>query len=207
MIEIKELGMNIPKIEYGVYYQLYNNETLYQLDLDICKNDTIDISIPISINDTIEKHNKSSNYYNDICSRATSNSGTDIALKDRKNEFIDYNLTLCEEDCILIDYNYTTKKAECSCSVKINIPLNIEIKFDKKKLFKSFIDIKYFANIDFLKCYKDVFRIEMLKKNFGFFNFILILLLFFVTLILFYIKYFSLLINFIHSLEQAKISI
>ena len=69
------------------------------------------------------------------------------------------------------------------------------------------MNLEYFANIDFLKCYKDVFRIEMLKKNFGFFNFILILLLFFVTLILFYIKYFSLLINFIHSLEQAKVSI
>ena len=148
MIEIKELGMNIPKIEYGVYYQLYNNETLYQLDLDICKNDTIDISIPISIKDTIEKHNKSSNYYNDICSRATTNSGTDITLKDRKNEFIDYNMTLCEEDCILIDYNYTTKKAECSCSVKTKIPLNIEIKFDKKNYgFYIFILILYFITL------------------------------------------------------------
>ena len=204
MIEIKELGMYIPKIEYGIYYQLYNNETLFQLDLDVCKNDTIDISIPISINDTIEKHNKSSNYYIDMCSRATTSSGTDITLDDRKNEFIDYNMTLCEEDCILIDYNYTTKKAECSCLVKIKIPLNVEIKFDKKQLFKSFTDINYFSNIYLIKCYKDAITIEIFKKNYGFFIFIIISLLFFVTLILFYTKYFSLFINFIYSLEKAK---
>ena len=180
MIEIKEIGMKIPKIEYGVYYQLYNNETLFELNLNVCENDTIDISIPIAINDTIEKYNKSSNYYNDICSRTTSSCGIDISLNDRKKDFIANNMTLCEEDCILVEYNYTTEKAKCSCNVKIIIQLGVEIQFDKKKLLKSFIDINYFANIKFMKCYKDVFNIDILKKNYGFYIFILIL--YFITL-------------------------
>ena len=40
-------------------------------------------------------------------------------------------MSLCEENCDLVEYNYTTEKAKCSCSVKINI-LD-DIKFDKNK--------------------------------------------------------------------------
>ena len=35
--------MKIPKIEYEVYYPLFNNNTLFQLDLSICANMKIDI--------------------------------------------------------------------------------------------------------------------------------------------------------------------
>ena len=77
------------------------------VDLSICKNSRIDISIPIDIkgiDDEIDKYNPSSDYYNDICSRTTSDSGTDISLIDRKNQFINNNMSLCEEDCNLIQY-------------------------------------------------------------------------------------------------------
>ena len=40
-----------------------------------------------------------------MCSTTTSESGTDISLKDRKNEFINNNMSLCEENCDLIEYN------------------------------------------------------------------------------------------------------
>ena len=36
----------------------------------------------------------------------TSDYGTDICLNDRRNEFIEKNLTLCDENCDLISYNY-----------------------------------------------------------------------------------------------------
>jgi len=89
-------GMKIPKIEYEIYYPLFNNNTLILLNLSICSNMKIDISIPIEIEETLDKYNTSSNYYSDLCSRVTSKSGTDITLNDRKNEFIDNNMTLCE---------------------------------------------------------------------------------------------------------------
>ena len=110
-MNVKEEGMNIPLTEYNVYYP-FDNITLVQLNLTICKDTKIDISNPIVINSDIDKYNLSSDYYNSICSKATSNSGADITLNDRKKEFINKNMTLCEEDCILIDYNYTNKKCK-----------------------------------------------------------------------------------------------
>ena len=159
--------MKIPKIEYEVYYPLYGND-LIKLNLSICKNMKIDISIPININinDDLNKYNPSSDYYNDICSKTTSESGTDITLKDRKNIFIDKNMTLCEENCDLIDYNYTSKKAKCSCDIKIKVPLIEEIRKEKEKLKKSFTDIKNIGNFKLMKCYKTVFNRSSIKNNY-----------------------------------------
>ena len=75
--------------------------------------------IPVQINDNdVKKYNPDSDYYNDVCSKTTSEGGTDVSLTDRKNKFIEENMTLCEEDCKLIGYNFTTKKAKWSCIVK-----------------------------------------------------------------------------------------
>ena len=187
-LDIKEEGMKIPKIEYEVYYPFYSSNELTKLNLSICKDTKIEISIPIIINENIEKYNISSNYYNDICSTASSKNGADITLSDRKNEFLNNNMTLCEENCKLIDYNYTNKKAKCSCDIKINLP-NIEtIKFDKDLLKKSFIDINNMINIKIMKCYKSVFIKNKLKNNLGFLINFCVLVLFFITLIIFICK-------------------
>ena len=83
--DIKEEGMNIPKIEYEVYYPFSSN-IITKLDLTVCKDMKIDVSLPISITDDLEKYNTSSDYYNDLCSKATSKVGTDITLRiDKKN--------------------------------------------------------------------------------------------------------------------------
>ena len=100
-------------------------------------------------------------------------------------------MTLCEENCDLIDYNYSSKIAKCSCDIKIKIPLMEEIKFDKDKLEKSFTDIKNIGNFKVMKCIKYVLNKNSLKNNYGFYIFIFIYALFFFCLILFYCKYYS----------------
>ena len=200
---LKEEGMKIQKIEYEVYYPLYDSE-LIQLNLTICKDTRIDISIPVHIDKNLDRYNSSSDYYNNICSKTNSDFGTDISLTDRKKQFIENNMTLCEESCNLIDYNYTNEKAKCSCLVKLKIPLLEEIKFDKNKLYKSFTDFKNFANINLMKCYKNVFNLESLKSNYGFFFYAAIFLLFFITLFLFSFKYYFSLIQIIHLISEAK---
>ena len=153
-IEFNINGMKIPKTEYEVYY-FSNTLQLIQLNLSICQNEKIIISHPFEINDNIDKYNPKSGYYNDICYTTTSKSGTDISLSDRKEEYINNNMTLCEEDCTFIKYDYTKNKSVCSCKIKISIPILLtEIKFDKNKLYKSFTDIKNIANILIIKCYK-----------------------------------------------------
>ena len=49
--------MKIPKIEYEIYYPLYNSTNLTKLNLSFCKGSKIEISIAIKINDKIDKYN------------------------------------------------------------------------------------------------------------------------------------------------------
>ena len=199
ILEISQEGMKIPKIEYGIYH-LMDEDNLIQLDLTTCKDTKIEISIPVSIEGNLDKYNSSSGYYNDLCYSAKSDCGTDICLNDRRNEFVENNLTLCEENCDLIDYDYIDKKAKCSCEIKTNIPKIENVKFNKDKLKKNFIDISNIANIKFMKCYKIVFKKDNIKHNIGFYIMNSIFFLFFLCLFLFYFRYYYLLINEINEL-------
>ena len=184
----KEMGMKIPKVEYEVYYPLLNINNLTKLNLTLCQGTKIQISIPVKINDIIDKYNAESGYYNDFCYKANSEYGTDIILKDRRNEFVNKNMTLCEEKCSLINYDYNKEKAKCSCNIKLNITENFDVKFNKTDFFRSFIDIKNIANLNVLKCYKIVFKINNLKRNYGFFIISFIFLLYYITLFIFRFK-------------------
>ena len=109
--------MKIPKVEYDVYSKL-NGNNLIKLNLTICKNSKISLSVPIAISESLDKLNSGGGYYNDICYIVTSDSGTDISLKDRKKEFIEDNKKVCQDDCDFSEYDYKTQKAKCSCKVK-----------------------------------------------------------------------------------------
>ena len=67
ILKIDYMVDSILKIEYEVYYPfLQNNFT--KLNLSVCKNIKIDISIPIEIPlNKIDLYNMSSDLYNDIC--------------------------------------------------------------------------------------------------------------------------------------------
>ena len=82
----------------------------------------------------------------------TSDSGTDKSLKDRKNEYKIYNLSVCEEDCEFTSYNKDFKKAVCSCFTKKDMTLIYKIILDKKKLFSNFKDIRNIGNFKMLSC-------------------------------------------------------
>ena len=180
----QEEGMKIPKIDYEIYYPFCDNN-LTKLNLNFCKGTKIEISIPVTINDILDKYNPKSGYYNDICYKATSDSGTDISIKDRRNEFIQNNMTLCEENCDLINYNYTNEKVKCSCDIKTNINPNYDYKFNKNEFFKSFTDIKNIANINIIKCYQIILDKKNLIRNYGFFLIGSIMLLFIITIFIF----------------------
>jgi len=73
--------MNTLKVEYDVYAKLFGHN-LIKLNLTVCENSKISISIPIIINENIDIYNSSSGYYNDICYTSTSEDGTDILKKN-----------------------------------------------------------------------------------------------------------------------------
>ena len=203
-IEIEQKWINIPKIEYEVYYP-FNSTKMEKLNLSICENTKIEISIPLNISEeSIEQFNPKSNYYNDICSKKTTENGTDMILKDRRNEFLENNVTLCEDNCEFVKYDSNSKKAKCECQVKTILSFVDEIKIDKNNLMKNFVDINNIANIQIIKCYKIIFNKENLFKNYGFFLISFILIFLFISVILFICKYFQSLIIEINKIKYAK---
>ena len=201
MLEIFQEGMKISKIEYDVYAKL-DGEKLTKLSLNSCENDKISLSIPVNNIDNIDKLNKKSGYYNDFCYTATSDSGTDITLQDRKNEYT--SQTVCQDDCDFIYYNYTSKKAKCSCEAKESKASFADMKINKKKLLDNFKDIKNIVNFSILKCYKVLFSKNGISKNIGFFILIAIIIFHSITLFVFYLKEFDLLICKIKNIIFSK---
>ena len=202
-LDVYQPGMKIPKIEYEVYYNL-NGGSLVKLNLTVCENTKIHISLPAKLTEDLDKLNSSSAYYNDICYTSTSDSGTDISLSDRQNEFINNNKTLCEENCDLSKYNHETSKAICSCNIKLNIPLVSDINIDKNKFFESFTDINNIINYKIMKCYKNLFNIKNLKGIYGSFILIPFILFHFFCLIYASAKGNNELKNKIKSIVEAK---
>ena len=113
-------------------------------------------------------------------------------------------MTLCEEDCILIDYNYTNKKAKCSCLTKISFPTIGEIKFDKIKLYESFTNIKSITNLNIMKCFNKAFEGNSISKNSSFYIYLIYLIFFSAIVFLFYYKYFSMFTKVIQDILNAK---
>ena len=86
----------------------------------------------------------------------------------------------------IIGYNYTTEKVKCSCDVKENININSDFKL--KEIGKIFADMKNTANINILKCYKTVLKIKNLIYNYGLYIMSVIMLLLFISKIIFWLK-------------------
>ena len=189
-IDLYNQGLSVPIIEY----EIYNLKTKELLDLNICKDIKIDISIPVSINeDDLYKYNSSSDYYNDLCFTHTSEKGTDISLNDRKKEFVNNNLSLCEANCDYSGYDNYTKKSLCECPIKIKLPLISEIVINKDDLLNNFFDVKKSINVKVLKCYYKLFKKGGIIKNIGHYIILTIIICSIALIILFYFKGYNIL--------------
>ena len=204
MLEISQEKMRIPKMEYDIYAKL-NGENLTKLDLNPCKNNKISLSIPVDQVENLDKLNSTSPYYNDFCHTATSDKGTDITLKDRKSEYP--SIAVCQDDCTFVDYNYTLKKAKCSCDAKESSSSFAEMKIDKKKLLDNFKNIKNIANFNILKCFHVLFCKKGISRNIGFYILISIILFHTITLFEFYLKGLNALMNKIKEIIFAIINL
>ena len=167
--EVKKKDMKIPRIEYEVFF-LSKEKKLYKLDLNICNDLNIIIYNSIKLDEkNIDIFNSSSNYYKDICYTYTTQNGTDIILSDRKKEYINNNLSVCEENCNFTDYDYENNRTICSCKVKKELKKYSEININKTLLYNSFTDVNNFMNLNVMKCYKKLFCKNGILNNIGFY--------------------------------------
>jgi len=186
-IDVIQDGMKAKKIQYNVYSNL-SGKKLEKLNLTICENTKITINVPIKIFDNIDKLNTSSGYFRDICYVATSNYGTDISLQDRKNEYINGDNIICQEDCDFATYNSTTKKAKCECKVKESNSSFSDMIIDKNKLFENLKDIKNLINFNILICYKKLSSFNFIIYNVGCIIIAIIIIFHIIVIIIFYIS-------------------
>ena len=148
-------------LEYSIY-SLEGDE----LDLNSCGDSTIRYDIPIDIDEKdLYKYNPNDDFYNDICFQYSSDNGTDLTQYDRKNEFNEKKLSLCENNCEFIEYKKDIKKAICDCKIKKDF--NNFDELDKNELIKKFSNYKKIFNIEIIKCYKLLFTKGGLVSNIG----------------------------------------
>ena len=199
-------GLLIPIISYEIFHP----ENKSKLDLNYCKDILIELNIPVSIDeDNLFKYDPNSEYYTDECFPSTSDNGTDIIINDRQNEFVNNNLSLCQNNCSFTGYEQETKKALCDCEVKTKINLISEIIDDNNKLSNSFnstdsSDTSGTSNVVTMKCVYTLFTKEGLKSNIGSYLFILIIVIFIVSSIFFYKVGYVLLENDIKTIIYEK---
>ena len=203
IIEIEQEGMAAPSFEYELLYPI-DSPNLQKLNLTICKDVRVKIDIPFNLTDDLEKYNSSSPYYNDICYVIDSEDSTDISLSDRKQDYVNKNMSICEGGCDFISYNMETQKAFCSCGIKTDIPFLDNVKIDKSLLMDSFIDISNIANTKMMTCYNTVFQKKSVLKNMGCFIFGILIFLNLLCFFLFLLKYYK---KLLQRIEKIKLII
>ena len=174
-------GINIPIIEYEIYSR---NGT--KLNLDVCKDNNITYFIPVSINESeLFKYDPESNFYNNRCEKFTTENDTDMTIYDRKSEYNNKNLSLCEFNCTYKGYNSNNSKVECNC--KINTGLD-RLDMNQIDLLNKLQNSKNLINADVVQCSEVLSSAENIKSNPGFFLLIVILVIFIIIFFIFWIK-------------------
>ena len=174
-IDYKSNDTLIPIVEYEIYHPLNYSK----LNISYCDNTSTTINYPTLIDEQkIYQYNPYSDYYTDDCSSYTTDNGTDILLYDRKKEYVDNNLSICENNCIYLDYDKDNKQSSCNCNIKSNIKSISNIKSNPNKLLNVFnlneTESKYF---NYIKCTKSLFSVNGLINNIS--SYILLFFLFF----------------------------
>jgi len=188
-----------------INYEFYNIRTKEKLNLSLCYNSTVKVYLPANNVDenNLKKYNKSSEFYNDICYTYSEND-LDITNKDRKKDYNNKHLSLCEADCEYKGYDINTKKSECDCNYKLVLENISDMTQNKEKLIDKFTDIKSIINLNIVKCYKELFTINGLKNNIGNYILLVMIILNLICLISFLVKGYKLLIKSINIIKIQK---
>ena len=175
----------IPIIDYEIYHPINKSK----LNLEDCKD--IKLNIPVSIDEEkIFIYEPKSEFYTDNCFPYTTENGTDIIITDRKKEFKEKNLSLCENNCEYTGYDINTKKSSCECNVKNKMESINEIMNKSNLLFNNFsneedISNNIPSNMETMKCTKTLFSKEGIMNNISSYIIFIIIAHFLLTLILF----------------------
>ena len=189
--------------EKSIQYEIYNPNNYQKLDLTICKNNGIDISFPIDIEEEItllynnlkeegyDLFDISNKFYFDICTPFTAENGADVLLQDRLYYFFSkiVNLTTCPSNCKYSTFSIDTKYLYCQCEVNNNyIDIENSELFLGKLLYDTSNYVLKYTSYKTLRCYKLVFNSKYFAKNAGSIIILIIILIDIGFIIFFSIK-------------------
>ena len=175
MIKVDKSLENYPVNE--VIFSLYDYQG-NKLDSTLCEN--IDIEKPI-VNpelldlitaedlskEGIDVFNSNDSFFNSLCKPFTSNNGTDVPLKDRRNDFYQ-NVSFCEVDCVYDHIDYTKMTVVCNCDPEEEIDsINNSKPLSLNNIKNAFTSKLFNWNYRVVKCYNLVFNWKIMKKNYG----------------------------------------
>ena len=123
-------------------------------------------------------------FYNDICTAFTNENGNDVLLDDRRRDYFQETLNLCNSGCSFLGFNTSTFAYSCECPIGDSD--NKEI--ITQKLPEDFYKTHTFSNIKVFKCASQVFSLEGQKKNFGSYTLLTCLASMIGVMVLFIIK-------------------
>ena len=177
----------IPIIGYEIYHPINKSK----LDLSYCEDILIKLNIPVNIDENkLFRYDPTSEFYTDNCFSYTTEDGTDIILNDRKQEYSDNNLALCEHNCNYTGYDKDNKQSSCDCNIKNKMDTISEIIDNPNKLSDNFNSEEKdsssgSSNIISIKCTKELFSKEGLKNNISSYILLIFIAHFLLSIILF----------------------
>jgi len=187
--------------ERNVQFEIYESEKKTKLNLSVCNEIPIDIYVPLVLSKEIQNlHNElkdlgynlfdiNDKFYQDICTPYKSPNNTDVLLSDRKNFYYNNDETQCQPGCSVSNYSIEKQFLKCECSVS-NTEINTKnIKEESSKsIYKSFFDVLKYSNYKVLKCYNLAFKLNIFTENIGSILTLVYFFIYFITLILYFIK-------------------
>ena len=215
-----EIDANLPliilKIDYYVNYSLipiigyeiFHPLTMQKLDLSVCENNVLNLNVPTDkINESsLYAYDPDSSYYTDECSPTASEESYDIILSDRQNHFIKNNLSICEVNCVLKEYDSENKKSICECSIKSSI-YNSTVVHNKTDNFLSEFSTSKSSSVNSIKCASTLFSKDGIMKNIALYIYIFLIIGLVVCCVQFYRKGYDSLkghINLILTTKEKK---
>ena len=168
-----------------VDYQLFSTSLGAFLPLNDCKDSgiTAEITNPFNISSLLgnlqfktasvvdngyNAFDVNSPFYNDICTPFTNENGNDVLLDERRSEYFNAEVNLCEKGCQFLNYNETINMYTCNCSIKGSVNDDISYEITPMTIPDDFYKKQSgYSNIKVFKCAKQVFSAKGQGWNFG----------------------------------------
>ena len=183
-----------------IQYEVYNPLNYEKLNLSICEDLKIKISVPLELSDELialinniieqgyDPFDLNDKFYREICTPYNSENGTDVLLDDREEYIYSTiaNETQCPSGCSSSSYSLDSKYITCECDANDTGIVALDLNhISTSNIASSFLSTLKNSNYKVMRCYNLVFNFKIFCHNYG----SIITLIFFAIYVLFMIYY------------------